>query len=74
MKTIVKFAIWLAAAFSRLFVWNTAPDFRLVAIWGLPAAIACYALSLVVQRSHQTTHCGRIDRAPTSSGDRYGSA
>jgi hypothetical protein len=51
MRAIVKFAIWLAAAFIGLFVWNTVPDFRPVAIWALPAAIVCYALSLVAQRT-----------------------
>jgi hypothetical protein len=51
MKTIVKFAIWFAAAFVGLFVWNTVPDFRPIAIWAVPAAIVCYVLSLVAQRT-----------------------
>ena len=51
MKSFIKFAIWLAAAFVGLFIWNTAPDFRPIATWAVPAAIACYGLSFIVQRA-----------------------
>ena len=49
MKRFAKVAVWLAALFLGLFIWNAAPDFRPVVTWLLAAAFICYVLSAIVE-------------------------
>lgn len=49
MKTFFKVAIWIAAAFLGLFVWNGLPDFRPLVSSILAAAFVCYVLSIIVE-------------------------
>jgi hypothetical protein len=49
MKTVFKIAIWFAAAFVGLFLWNVTPDFRPLLTWIIAAAIAGYLISLIVE-------------------------
>ena len=49
MKIFFKVAIWIAALFFGLFVWNVLPDFRPLVSSILAAAFACYVLSVIVE-------------------------
>jgi predicted PurR-regulated permease PerM len=49
MKTFLKVAIWSAAVFVGLVVWNVAPDFRPLVSSILAAAFVCYVLSMIVE-------------------------
>jgi hypothetical protein len=49
MKRFAKVAVWLAALFLGLFIWNAAPDFRPIVTWLLAAAFICYVLSAIVE-------------------------
>lgn len=49
MKTVLKIAIWFAAAFVGLFFWNVTPDFRPLLTWAIAAAIAGYLISVIVE-------------------------
>jgi Flp pilus assembly protein TadB len=49
MKTVLKIAIWFAAVFVGLFLWNVTPDFRPLLTWIIAAAVAGYFISVIVE-------------------------
>jgi hypothetical protein len=49
MKKFFKIAVWLAALFLGLFIWNAAPDYRPIVTWLLAATFICYVLSAIVE-------------------------
>jgi Flp pilus assembly protein TadB len=49
MKTVLKIAIWFAAVFVGLFLWNVTPDFRPLLTWIVAAAVAGYFISVIVE-------------------------
>jgi hypothetical protein len=53
MKTVLKIAIWFAAAFVGLFLWNATPDFRPLLTWIIAAAVAGYLIPVIVEMTVQ---------------------
>ena len=48
MSAYARIAVWFAAAFAGLLVWNLAPDLRPLITWFMIGMFICYGISLIV--------------------------